>query len=1308
MEEVVSDGSDDEGAYDSDLERQLEREEKLLAEQEGDDDHKRLAIQDRARNEALQWTSLVLPPQDFVPDEKCEYKPEEAITLDFVHGYRGWDCNNNVFFTIADEVAYFVGSLGVVLEPSSRRQKHYSGPPNRSMKEVMSMAMHPAGSIVATGEFALAPHILIWDLSTLATLKDLSGVHEGGISALAFSKDGKRLASAGMEKTGRTVSVWDWKNDKKTSPICSQTLKTPKIIALAFNPRDDVLVACGVNMIEFLRIGLSRTGQRGMSPSMLCAAFTKTEFSLTTTIRNAVEGLCLTGSDIGNIYLWKREEQIDMIVSAHRSSVHAIVTFVNGFCSGGKDGKVRVWSNDLEPLNSFDISAVLQQDVIVKSVDQRQGRILVGTHTCSILDLDQDTGEAQVVIEGHMGGAVEAVACHPTKPLYASGGADRYLRFWNLVDKVLWKKKMLDHPIKSLCFSPDGKVIAAGHALGSWSVHRVDSLDEVITSKDRKKSIFCVKFAPSGRYLAVGSEDSMVDLYDCASDYDWVATLQGHAASVLHLDWSIDSRFLQSCGSEQDLLFWNVEEQTLIPGFEETCDIEWDSYSSTVGWSVQGLVGTGLANTSCSRSLSGHLLASGNTDAMVRLFRFPCIVQGAEANMCSGHVGTVMCVRFTCDDTFVISCGSEDRCVYQWRRKMRYHRGPQTSVSAEEREVDEDGFPVTGEPLFVLKPQTMAVPPTKYRKPDDADEPPLGGLQMEFIYGARMHDTRNCAQYTGHGHIVFLAGATGVVYNPIQHTQKFFNGHTDDVICLSLHPDFITAATGQVGRKALLCVWNTYTMQTLSVIRGFHDYGICSVSFNSDGSLLASVGMDVDHSIAVWDWKTGQKRASATGHVNRIFCIAFNPSDDSLVSAGVGHIKFWTISGRLLRGQQGKFTQGDKKQVFCSLTVSKKGRIFTGSERGEIYRWKNGDVDSVINAHHGPVFALWVCRDGLCSGGKDGMVKVWSLALKPLVEFDMRTQSTGVDNSKVRSVCWLVRTILVGTIDNELFEIDIEAGAPKLLLQGHRSMQVNGLATHPSKRLFVTGGDDHSVRLWDMDSRKQIGMRMLEDAVSSVSVSLDGNHIACGLRNGKLVILKLRTMRPHLERKDRKLAILEVKYSANGKFLAAGGGDCFIDIYDVQSEYEWIGTCAGHKGSILALDWSADSKQIQSDDERGNHLYWDVESSKEILVAAEVRDVEWSSWTTRMGWSVQGIASKFQGPMGINTTCRSSFGDTLATGDDWGMLKLFRFPCITPGAKSKRYGGHSARVGKVRFSFEEKTVLSSGLVDGLVVQWRYL
>ncbi len=45
-------------------------------------------------------------------------------------------------------------------------------------------------------------------------------------------------------------------------------------------------------------------------------------------------------------------------------------------------------------------------------------------------------------------------------------------------------------------------------------------------------------------------------------------------------------------------------------------------------------------------------------------------------------------------------------------------------------------------------------------------------------------------------------------------------------------------------------------------------------------------------------------------------------------------------------------------------------------------------------------------------------MQVWSLALKTLVEFDMRTQSTGLDRTHIRTVCWLTRTILVGTHDS--------------------------------------------------------------------------------------------------------------------------------------------------------------------------------------------------------------------------------------------------------------------------------------------------
>ena len=55
--------------------------------------------------------------------------------------------------------------------------------------------------------------------------------------------------------------------------------------------------------------------------------------------------------------------------------------------------------------------------------------------------------------------------------------------------------------------------------------------------------------------------------------------------------------------------------------------------------------------------------------------------------------------------------------------------------------------------------------------------------------------------YTQTGEIVYHVAALGIVYNRENNTQRFYNEHTDDILCLAIHPakDFI--ATGQVSLR---------------------------------------------------------------------------------------------------------------------------------------------------------------------------------------------------------------------------------------------------------------------------------------------------------------------------------------------------------------------------------------------------------------------------------------------------------------------------------------------------------------------------
>lgn len=73
-------------------------------------------------------------------------------------------------------------------------------------------------------------------------------------------------------------------------------------------------------------------------------------------------------------------------------------------------------------------------------------------------------------------------------------------------------------------------------------------------------------------------------------------------------------------------------------------------------------------------------------------------------------------------------------------------------------------------------------------------------MQCSLIYISRYrgYDCRNNLFYLQNGDIVYHVAATGIVFDRMK-TQKFYLGHTDDILCLCLHPIKDIVATGQVS-----------------------------------------------------------------------------------------------------------------------------------------------------------------------------------------------------------------------------------------------------------------------------------------------------------------------------------------------------------------------------------------------------------------------------------------------------------------------------------------------------------------------------
>ena len=58
---------------------------------------------------------------------------------------------------------------------------------------------------------------------------------------------------------------------------------------------------------------------------------------------------------------------------------------------------------------------------------------------------------------------------------------------------------------------------------------------------------------------------------------------------------------------------------------------------------------------------------------------------------------------------------------------------------------------------------------------------------------------------------------------------------------LALHPDKQLVATGQVGKDPYICVWDSRSCQTVSIMKDTHQRGVTCLAFNNSGTVSFAV-----------------------------------------------------------------------------------------------------------------------------------------------------------------------------------------------------------------------------------------------------------------------------------------------------------------------------------------------------------------------------------------------------------------------------------------------------------------------------------
>ncbi len=79
-------------------------------------------------------------------------------------------------------------------------------------------------------------------------------------------------------------------------------------------------------------------------------------------------------------------------------------------------------------------------------------------------------------------------------------------------------------------------------------------------------------------------------------------------------------------------------------------------------------------------------------------------------------------------------------------------------------------------------------------------------------------------------------------------------------------------------------------------------------------------------------------------------------------------------------------------------------------------------------------------------------------------------------------------------------------------------------------------------------------------------------------------------------------------------------------------------------------------------------LYFEAPRGKQQFINREdAEDITWATWTSVLGPSVQGVWPAYTDVTDVNAACVSHDGEVISTGDDFGFVKLFKYPSYVSG-----------------------------------------
>ena len=450
------------------------------------------------------------------------------------------------------------------------------------------------------------------------------------ILALAYSPDGSRLASAGVDGT---IKIWDTQTGRELQ--CIVTAGEPR--SVAFSP-DGKHLAAGIsdNSVKTWEV---ETGKEVRT----FAGHTETVYG----VAFSPDGKTLvSGGGDKNVHVWEVDTgkpKFNMVNMVGGNSMITAVAFSPDgkyFATTEGNGFATVWNAANGNKQWSTQISKLALNAVVFTADSK--RVIVAGAENIIWILDSADYVERDKFTGHTD-PINCLAISKDGKTLVSGGKDKTVRLWDLVTPTRLPYRTFQgspEEVKAVAISPDGTTLAS---CGMDNLIRLWDLGNAEQTRDltgHTGAVWSAVFSPDGKHLVSASADNTLMVWDVESG-KVQHTLKGHTAPVTAAVYSPDGKYILSCGGDNVLKLWDAEKG---------------------GVALRTYAGHTRVVTAAAFDKDGKRFVSGSADRLVKVWD----VEGKELHSFSGHRGVVMAVAFAPDGKSVVS-GAADQTIKIWK-----------------------------------------------------------------------------------------------------------------------------------------------------------------------------------------------------------------------------------------------------------------------------------------------------------------------------------------------------------------------------------------------------------------------------------------------------------------------------------------------------------------------------------------------------------------------------------------------------------------------------------------------------------------